>query len=91
MTTRNVNDIPSAEREALETLLGRPLEADQQVFVMAYTPNLVPDEKVREAARKGLHQTFAAVDRHAQEHGITPEEADAAVDEAMERIRPRTP
>lgn len=91
MTTRNVNDMPNAEREALETLLGKPLESDQQVFVMAYTPNDVPDEKVRQAARLGLQQTFAAVDQYAREHGVTSEEADAAIDEAMERIRPRKP
>lgn len=89
MTTRNVNDIPTAERQVLEALLGQRLNPDQQVFVMAYTPNVAPDEKVRDAARKSLERTFEAIDRHAVEHGITPEEADAAVDEAMEQIRPR--
>lgn len=91
MTTRNVNDIPSAEREVLERLVGRALESHEHVFVMAYTPNAVPDGGVREAARNGLQQTFVAIDRHAQEHGVGPKEADAAIDEAMEQIRPRKP
>ena len=90
MTTRNVEDIPVDEREALETLLGHPLEANQQVFLIAYTPNSKPDEAARTAARHGLLRTFDAVDRHAAEQGITPEEAEAAIDEAMEHIRPRS-
>lgn len=91
MTTRNVNDLPPAEKEALEAVLGQPLAPDQQVFVMAYTPNAEPQEEVRDAARQNLQQTFAAVDEHAKASGTSPEEADAAIDEAMERIRPRTP
>ena len=89
MTTRNVQDIAAAERQALEALLGSPLTPDQQVFVMAYTPAALPDETLRAAARVGLKRTFDTVDRHAREHGITPEEAEAAIDEAMEQIRSR--
>jgi hypothetical protein len=44
---------------------------------------------VREAARASLEQTFAKIDEHAKAQGIAPEEADAALDEAMEQVRPR--
>ena len=36
-----------------------------------------------------LQQTFAEIDEYAKAHGITPEEGDAAIDEAMEHVRPR--
>jgi hypothetical protein len=89
MTDRNVNDIPAAERQAIEALLGRSLDADQQVFIMAYTPNAAPSKAVRDAARAGLQKTFATIDEYAKAHGITPAEADAALDEAIEQVRPR--
>lgn len=89
MIDRNVNDMPAAERQVIEALLGRSLDADQQVFIMAYTPNAAPSKAVRDAARTSLQQTFAKIDEYAMARGISPEEADAALDEAMQQIRPR--
>jgi hypothetical protein len=89
MTDRNVSDIPAAERQAIEALLGRNLEADQQVFILAYTSNTAPSQAVRAAARARLQETFSKIDEYAAAHGITAEEADAALDEAMEQVRPR--
>ena len=62
---------------------------EQQVFILAYTPNTAPSKAVREAARASLTETFAKIDRYAEAHGITSEEADAALDEAMQQVRPR--
>ncbi|MGO8691570.1 MAG: hypothetical protein ACLQLG_18255 [Thermoguttaceae bacterium] len=39
ITDRNVRELPPAERQAIAALLGRSLDADQQVFIMAYTPS----------------------------------------------------
>lgn len=89
MTTRNVSEMPDAEKQVLEVLLGQPLKKDQQVFVIAYTPGVVPDEETREAARQIFQQTFEAIDQHAEKQGIDSSEADATVDEALEQIRPR--
>ncbi len=89
MTDRNVCEIPAAERHAIEALLGRSLDADQQVFIMAYTPNAAPSKAVRDAARASLEQTFAKIDEYARAHGVSPEEADVALDEAMQQVRPR--
>lgn len=89
MTTRTVQDLPTGERKALEQLLGRPLGEAQQVFIMAFTPGLAPDEATRAAARSRLERTFAAAGEHARERSITGEEADAAVEEAMQHVRNR--
>ena len=91
MTIRNVNEIPSSQRSMLESLLGRQLTPEQQVFVIAYTPNVAPDPAVRAAARKRLEETFKVIDQNVQARGVTPEEAEAAIEEAMEHVRPRTP
>ncbi len=91
MTTRNVNEMPSGERTALEALLGGKLSPEQQVFVIAYTPGVAPDPAVRAAARQQLMKTFEAIDRNAVKHGLSADEADAAIEEAMEHVRPRTP
>ncbi len=89
VSSRNVNDLPASERHALEGMLGQSLDPNQRVFVMAYTPNAVPDEAAREAARASLQRTFEKIDQYAAAHGVTPEEADAAIDEAMQHVRPR--
>lgn len=88
-TSRNVNDLPPPERETLEGMLGQHLDPDQRVLIMTYTPNAVPESSIREAARAGLQRTFEKVDQYAAAHGVTPEEAEAAVEEAMEQVRPR--
>jgi len=91
MTIRNLNEMPSAERTALEALLGGKLSSEQQVFVIAYTPGVAPDPVVRPAARQRLMKTFEAIDTNAEKYGVSAEEADAAIEEEMEHVRPRTP
>ena len=88
-SSRNVNELPATERQVLEGMLGQPLSPDQRVFIMAYTPSAVPEESVREAARERLQSTFEKVDQNAAAHGVTPEEAEEAIEEAMRHVRPR--
>ncbi|MCY2964741.1 MAG: hypothetical protein NT069_14070 [Planctomycetota bacterium] len=91
MTTRKVNEIPLTERTVLEALLGEKLSSEQQVFVMAYTPGVALDPAMRAGARQRLIRTFEAIDRNAEQHGVTGDEVDAAIEEAMAYVRPRTP
>ena len=87
MTTLSVNQLPSGDRTTLEHLLGQPLTSEQQVFIMAFQPGVVGDEASLAAARAQLQETFAAQARRAAERGISTDEADAAVDEAIQHIR----
>ncbi|MGH7199849.1 MAG: hypothetical protein ACREJB_04545 [Planctomycetaceae bacterium] len=89
MVTRHVRDLPADEKHALEHLLGEPLRDDQQVCVMVLPPDVVPDEKKRREAAQRLHRFLDDAERRAQELGITSEEADAAVEEAMRHVRRR--
>jgi hypothetical protein len=85
--TRNVSEIQAGEKQWLETLLGQQLRENQQVFIMIFTPNVVPEEGTRRAAAARMEQTFKKADAHAREHGVTAEETDAAVQEAMDHVR----
>jgi len=85
----NVSDLSASKRESLEAVLGRHLEVHQRIFIQVFDPNAAPDESTRRAALASLERTFAQTDQYAKEHGITAEEADAAVAEAIEHARRR--
>ena len=84
-----VHEIPDPERRSLENLLGQPLEADQQVCVMVFSVDKMADGATRRAAVENIRRTFDKIDRYRETHGITDQEVDAAVDEAMDHIRPQ--
>ncbi|MCG8584891.1 MAG: hypothetical protein MI757_09290 [Pirellulales bacterium] len=88
-TTCNVSDMPQGERATIEQLLGRPLSGDQTVFIMAFTSGTSATADEREAARKRLKEQFQSQAQRARQHGVTDEEADAAIEEAMCKLRPR--
>ena len=90
-TLRNVTDLQGDKRTALEGLLGQQLSENQQVFIMVFTPGVVPDDETRQAAVARIEKTLNESERQAAARGVTPEEADAAVDEAMEHVRHRRP
>jgi hypothetical protein len=87
VAVRNVNQLPNDEKRSLESLVGRQLEDNQQVFIMAFTPGLAPSAENRKKAMAGLTQTWAKVEQHMKQHGVTEEEFDAAVDEAVGHVR----
>lgn len=89
MISLPVNEIPEPDRRSLENLLGRSLAADQQVMVVVFAAGKVPNEVARRAAAESIRRTLAEADQRRAAHGITDEEADAAVDEAMQHVRPR--
>ncbi len=85
----SVSDLSQSKRESLELILGRPLDANQRVFIQVFDPSAAPDETRRRAALASLERTFAKTDEYARRHGITSEDADAAVEEAMNHVRRR--
>ena len=89
MISLPVTDIAEPDRRSLENLLGHPLAADQQVFVMVFSAGRVPDQATRRAAAESIRHTLEIVDQRRAERGVTEEEVDATVDEAMAHIRPR--
>ncbi len=84
----NVNDLPVAERQTLERLLGQPLAPDQRVSITAYTPSAVSAESVRDEVGEDPQRIFEKGDQYVLDHGILPKEAEAAVEEALRDFRP---
>ena len=82
--TRHVDDLAAPQRKIIEDLLGHQLASNQQVFIMAFSPGSVADDETRDAARARVQAKLSQAQRHAESNGITADEADAAVDEAME-------
>ena len=89
MNTRDVSEIPAGDRQTLEGILGVPLAAGQHLFIVAYTPGAPPDEEVHRSAQDRLEETLATNQSFAEHQGVTPAEADEAIDEAMRQIRRR--
>jgi len=83
-------DIPTSERQALEHLLGTPLEPQQRVMIFSYTPGALPADYAREAARSQIEQMIATNQHLAANQRTSPEESDAAIDEAITQVRQRS-
>jgi len=84
---RDAKAFQGNERRWLEDSLGQSLREDQKVFIMAFTPGVPPDGTARQKAKKSLHQIFSKAEAHARQNGITQQQIDEAIDEAMSQER----
>jgi hypothetical protein len=91
MVTKSVGEIPDDARRGLEGLLGHELQPDQRVFVMVLSANPVPDEPTRRGAAQGIRSIIAQAQHHADALGVSDDEIDSAVEEAMAHVRRRAP
>ena len=91
LAIQNVKDLQDNGKRWLENVLGQHLKENQQVFIMVFTPGVEPDEALRRQALASVKQTMTHVESNLAEPGVTGEEFDAAVDEAMEDVRRREP
>jgi hypothetical protein len=82
-----VNELSADQRRSLESLLGSPLELDQHVMVLAYTPGVLAAEMIRQAARNRIERTLLINHEVAAEQGVSAEEADEAIFEALRHVR----
>jgi hypothetical protein len=90
IAVENVRNLRADGKRWLEDILGRPLQEDQQVFIMVLSPGTEPDETARRQARAGLESVFQKTEAHAREQGIDDDEIDVAIREAMRHVRPGT-
>ena len=91
LTIQSVKSLQDSGKRWLEDVLGQHLRENQQVFIMVFTPGIEPDEASRRQALASIKQTMTQVEGNLAVGGVTGEEFDAAVDEAMEDVRRRDP
>ncbi|HUY35117.1 MAG TPA: hypothetical protein VMV69_20375 [Pirellulales bacterium] len=84
-----VTELPDNDKRWLEGLLGQSLECGQQVAIVVIKPDVVPDEATRRRAAAAINQVIAKAERNANAQGVSDEEIDAAIEEAMRHVRPR--
>jgi hypothetical protein len=82
-----VDEMAGDDRRSVEHLLGQPLQEDQQVYILAFKPGVVPAEAARQRALARMQQTFAGTEQQARQRGVTETEIDETVDEATEHVR----
>jgi hypothetical protein len=87
--TRNVDKIESNERRVYEAVLGHALRDNQQVILRVIELRKEPDESVRRKASEEFHELCREGTENRQRQGISVEEADEALDEAMRAVRIR--
>ena len=87
--SRSVTDLVDSDKRSLEHLLGGQLDATQQVFVVAFTPNQTPESSQRTEAATRIEHTLDQAAAHAQEEGVVDDAVDDAVDTAMKEVRRR--
>jgi hypothetical protein len=79
-------DLSASARSVVESLIGRSLRDDEEVSVMALDPHPAPSGEARRATAARLRNALDQLAHKAQNAGDG--ELDAAVDEAMDHIRP---
>ena len=83
------SDLPPDIRQAVGRLLGRPLEPEEHISVMAYEPHKAPTGTARAALADRLKER---IDKTAAKLKDVPEaELDELIDEAADHVRHHRP
>lgn len=82
---RSVRELSPDQKSVIESLLGRPVGAEENISVRAIEPPALTEEQRRELAEQ-LKKYFAEVD--AGRAPGSPEEAEEIITEAMRSVRP---
>ena len=86
---RSAEEIEGAPRRWVESGLGQQLRQNQRVLVTVLNVGIEPDEEGRREAREGLWRIRAEAAANIQAQGVSPEDVDAIVDEAIAHVRRR--
>jgi len=84
----NVKDMLPAMRRGFEAALGEALCDNQRVYVVVVTPGVEPSDQQRSKAVADLRELGEQGTKHRESLGVSVDEADQALDAAMENIRP---
>jgi hypothetical protein len=86
--SRNAGEIPAGDKQSLENILGQPISSGERVYIISFDAS-EPTEQQREQSAQQIESVLDSAKLHASKNGVTSNDIDSAVDEAMEHIRPR--
>ena len=89
ISTRRASQLGDAARSVLESLLGRTVNDEEHITVMAHPPQPPLTEDDRRKAAQALARNLDSLASRARH--IPEQEMEALIDEAMEHVRPRRP
>jgi hypothetical protein len=81
------SELKAQTRVVLEAELGRSLQDDEEVSIMAFSPRAAPTGEARREAARKLQEHFNRIDQKLKE--APEEEVEAALNEALRSVRPR--
>jgi hypothetical protein len=87
---RNVRDLEASNRRSLESLLGQPLREDEQVIIRVIGVGKEPDADTTRTALQRVREISDDAARHRDSLGVSSEEADRMIDEAIKDLRAAT-
>jgi hypothetical protein len=83
---RKAKDLSESVRAALESLLGRTLEADEEISIMVYRPLDLLQDPIRDRLVQGLTEQMNAMTGRVKD--ASDDELDEILDEGMRSARP---
>ena len=86
---RNVKDIVGDDRRGLEHVVGAHLRDHQQVLIHVLDIDVVPPDEARRAAIERATALAEQGRAHAAAQGVSLEEADDVIDDAIRNVRQR--
>ena len=81
------NELPSDARRVVERVLGRVLEPDEDVSIMAFSPHSAPTGETRQELARQLEDRITKTAESVR--SVPDEEQEAAIDEALNHVRPK--
>jgi hypothetical protein len=85
VSIQKAGELPPRLRSAVEELLGRPIDADEEVSIAAVPPQQIEPSKSRASVAAKLEAFLNR--RAAKVNDVSDDELDAAIDDAVDHLR----
>jgi hypothetical protein len=79
------DELPADARRVVERVLGRALESDEEVSIMAFSPHNAPTGEARQRLARQLEDRIARTAESARD--IPDSDQEAVIDEAVGHVR----
>jgi hypothetical protein len=79
------NELPSDARRVVERVLGRVLEPDEEVSIMAFSPHDAPTGEARQELARQLQERITRTAESVRH--VPDDEQEAAIDDALNHVR----